>query len=200
MYRLFFLFCLLTSSICSAAEIQTLQSDKVGDRYTLQLLATIQVPEETLRQVLLDPVQVMAVNDAIVGVVVLPSDDDRVQRFRDHTRVCIFLFCFDYRNTLQMRLTEAGDIRLDIEPEDSDFHYGKVIWKTRAIAEDSTEVSFDSESEPAFSLPAFISLPVYESRMQSILLDMLQNIECQSAKNITCRDSTGIDSTDEGSL
>lgn len=185
--RVFVLLCLLYSGIGQAAEISTISALEASENYIIKLTAEVEIPERFVREVLLDPGRVQRLNPSIVSVDILESDMPGILRFRDQTKMCVLFFCVDYKNVLRLQALKNGDIRLDIEPEHSEFHSGHVVWKTRKIDAANTHIEFYSESVPSFWVPPFIGTSLMESRMADVIHEMLLRMECEYRDDKDCK-------------
>ena len=154
----------------------------------------VNIPESYARAILMDPDRVVGVNQELVGVEHLPSQEQGVRRFRDHTRACIWLFCVDYHNTLNMRVLESGDIKLMVEPQHSKFEYGEFVWRTQAVDSEQTRLVFYSKTRPGFWIP---SVGILQARMKKGLRRMAANMECEFHGDEVCSESAWVDSTSQ---
>ena len=167
------------------AEIESLNASQAGDRYTVELKVLAEIPESFAREVLLDPDRVVQVNNELLAVHHLPSEQADVRRFRDHTHACVWLFCVDYENTISMRLLDNQDIQLTVEPELSAFKYGVFTWHTEPQDSQHTRLIFRAVSTPNFWVPV---IGLMESRMKKGVTQMLANMECEYHQDERCLD------------
>jgi hypothetical protein len=185
---------MIFASMAQAVEIESVQASRAGQRYVVELVMTVDIPESYVRAILLDPDRVVKVNTELVGVQHLPSEVPGVRRFRDHTMACVWIFCVDYYNTLNMKQLDSGQIQILVEPEHSEFEYGKFVWQTHALGPDQSSLRFYSETIPGFWVP---SLGLLRSRMQQGLQRMAIKMECEYRGDQLCAESEWVDSTSQ---
>lgn len=187
--------CIALISGAQAAQIEYLQTSESNNTYTVTLRAQVDVPSSYALHTLSNPDRVASLNDVIVDVEHLPSTDPAVKRIRDHVYVCVMLYCIEYRNTSQLRLSKEGIIRLDVEPENSDFESGHITWRVEPLDEKRSRVSFTSESKPSFWVPPLVGATLMKTQMSDTVLEMLNQMECEYQGKKDCDQSTVIDST-----
>lgn len=175
-----------------AATLERIDTSRQGERYRVEMKLVAAIPEGFAREILESPERVVEVSEELVGVEYLPSSVPGVRRFRDHTRTCIWLFCVDYHNTIDMRLLANGDIQLTVDPDKSEFKYGVFTWRTRALNVNQTQLSFVSESTPGFWIP---SVRLLESKMRRGIQRMVRRMECEYHQDKICSDVQAVDST-----
>lgn len=190
--------CILMISGVQAAQLEAVNIQQQSDRYIVSLSATVEMDQAAVFHTLSDPDRVAVLNDALVAVEHLPSDQDQgqahIRRIREHTKMCVLFFCFDYQNTLQLQIHE-NTIRLDVEPANSDFEYGYIVWKIERLAEKLTRVSFISESIPSFWVPPLIGTDIMKTHMRETMLKMLNQMECENQQHGSCQEGSPVDST-----
>ncbi len=179
-----------------AVELESVEASRSGSgpRYFVELVMAIDTPETFARTILQNPDRVVRVNDELVDVVHLPADEAGVRRFRDHTIACVWLFCVNYHNTINMRVLDNGDIRLMVEPQESRFEYGKFIWKTQSLAPERARLSFYAETTPGFWVP---TTGILKSRMKQGLHRMAIRMECEYRGDRICAQAKWVDSTQQ---
>lgn len=182
------------ASQAQGVELESVKASRLNQHYVVELVMLVSIPESYARSILLDPDRVVSVNQELVNVQHLPSDEEGVSRFRDHTRACIWLFCVDYHNTLNMRVKDNGDIHLMVEPATSKFEYGKFVWRTQAVDTDRTRLEFFSETRPGFWVP---SVGMLKARMKQGLRRMAVNMQCEYRGDQVCAESVWVDSTSQ---
>ena len=179
-------------SLVHAVEVESIIASKTGNRYTVELMLVADVPETFAREILEDPDRVVQVNDELVAVYHIPSEQPGVRWIRDHTRACVLFFCVDYKNTLSLRILENRDIQLIVEPELSDFKYGVFTWRTEPVDKGRTRLIFNSVSEPDFWVP---TVGLLKYRMRKGVREMVLNMECEYRQDEKCVDPYWEDST-----
>jgi len=132
------------------------------------------------------------VNDELLAVHHIPSEQPGVRWLRDHTRACVWFFCVEYENTLSLRILENRDIQLTVDPALSEFNYGVFTWRTEPVGEERTRLVFHSVSDPGFWVP---TTSVLESRMRKGVREMVLNMECEYRQDEQCVDPEWVDST-----
>lgn len=182
----------LLPTLTLAAQVESISAQQRGEHYLMDVTLLANVPEPFVREILVNPLRVMRVNDEIIGIDMLESRQVGVTRFRDHVSVCMLLYCFEYSNVFQMTIDKHGQIRVKAEQPGSDFEYGLYLWDTEVVSATQTRIIFSGENQPSFWVP---SLGILKSRTQHGLLDMMKNIECEYQSGGNCR-GTVVDSTE----
>ena len=185
---------LCCSADLQAIEIESVKAQRTGDRYQVDFTMTVAIPESFAREILEDPDRVVEVNEELQSVTHLSSNKPGMRRFRDRTSACIWLFCVDYENTLNMQILDNNDIRLVIEPALSEFKYGVFTWRTKPLGPDRTRILFHSVSTPGFWVP---STAMLQKRMKKGIYKMLAHMECEYRQDLVCKETAWEDSTAE---
>ena len=179
---LFFLY----SASVNAAELESVETNKVDDIYIVNLSILVDVPESYARSVLVDPDRFMAANPAIKKVEYLPQGENGNKRFRDTVHACALFFCVTYQNVMQLRTLKNHDIELIVEPTASDFEHGKVVWRTEALGDTFSRLSFYAENKPSFWTPPLIGTAIWQTRLASVVHETMRNVECDYHKITPC--------------
>ncbi len=177
--------CIALMSGAQAAQIEHYAASEQNGTYTVQLQARVDISANYAKQVLADPDRVVVLKDVIQSVEHLASDQPGIRRIREHSYTCVLLFCVEYRNTLTLQESD-NEIRLDIEPEQSDFDFGHIVWTIEPLAKHQSLISFKSESQPSFWVPPLIGSTMMESQVKETTLSMLQRMECEYQGKTDC--------------
>lgn len=174
------------STVASAAALESVDTSKVNGIYFVSLSVRVDVPASYARAVLIDPERFMAINPSVNRVEYLPRRTDEYQRFRSTARSCAPFFCVTYQNVMQMRLRENQDIELQVEPTQSDFEYGKIVWHIEALDKDSSRLSFRAENKPSFWIPPLVGTAILQTQLVSDISETMRNMECNYREKTPC--------------
>lgn len=151
-----------------AAEIQSLQVTRDGDRYHVEMQVKLQAGAAAAYAVFTAPASLPLINPAVQKVQVLQRDNDEHARLYTEVRVCAVLYCKNLHQVQDMRYTprpDGGDLHAEVVPAQSDFQYGRADWSFRP-AGSATLMHFSAEMEPAFWIPPLLGPWLVERSMR----------------------------------
>lgn len=145
---------LATTAQVHGAELVFSEAVKVGERYRVRVEMRVDVSAEQAHALLTDFGRLGRLNPGIVESEVLESEGTR-HRIRLESRGCVMFFC---RNLHQVQDVSEFDgyIAATVDPEFSDFRYGRLLWRIVPEGPDRSLISFRAELEPAVWVPPLI--------------------------------------------
>lgn len=161
-----------------SADLEYISVDRYNDLYLLDFIVLIDVPENSVRNILEDPEQYVHINTSIQEIQELESPDENKQRIKFHVTECIWFFCVDFTNVHDIGIREDGDISVRLVPEMSDFEMGHSLWRTEAVSEQQTRLSYYGENKPSFWVPPLIGTAIIKSRLHELAMMTAQRVEC----------------------
>jgi len=138
-----------------AAEVIFSEAVRVGERYRVRVEMRIAVPADQSFAMLTDYAHLSRLNPGIVESEVLESTD-RHHRVRLATRGCLMFFCRTLRQVQTVSESNGRMIDVRIEAAQSDFNYGRLLWRITPAGPEASRVSFSAEVEPAGWVPPLI--------------------------------------------
>lgn len=169
-----------------ATQLVSSDIDRVGERFRVRAVVKVRVPAHEVMLRLRDPDQVKRYNPQITAVEHLPPGrHPGTRRFIDYTTACVWFFCVDYRNIMQL-VSDERYIRLTVENPGSDFRYGKVVWEIHALGDAETRVSFDAELEPSFWVPPALGTTLLGTQTTGTIYRMMELISCEYRGRADC--------------
>jgi len=187
----------LGGSLASAAELASVDTSKVKGIYFVSLSIQVDVPAAYARTILIDPERFMAINPSVNRVEYLPRRTGEYLGFRSTARSCAPFFCVTYQNVMQMRLRENQDIELQVEPAESDFEYGKIVWHIEALSKDSSQLSFHAENKPSFWIPPLVGTAILQTQLVNDISETMRNMECNYRGSALCDTDSAADREEE---
>lgn len=139
----------------SAAELRSVEFDRLDDRYVFESEAWFDVGVEAIYGVLLDYDLSEQFSSAIVEAKNLPPDDAGRPGFYVHNRGCVMFFCKSFERTGSIEHEPYETISASVDPAKSDFRFSDETWSFRE-AEGGTIVHYRVEFEPKFWVPPVI--------------------------------------------
>jgi hypothetical protein len=142
----------------TAAEIQSLQVQREGPRYHVEMQVKLQAPAAAAYAAFAAPGSLPVINPAVQRVQVLQRADDEHARIYTEVRVCALLYCKTLHQVQDLRYAprpDGGDLHAEVLPGFSDFSYGRADWGFRPDG-GATQLHFSAELEPAFWIPPLL--------------------------------------------
>jgi hypothetical protein len=142
----------------SAAEIQSLQVSRDGERYRVELEVRLQAPAPAAYAAFTDPASLPLINPAVQKVEVLEPPAAEHGRLYTEVRVCAVLYCKTLHQVQEMRYAprpDGGELHAEVLPALSDFAYGRADWSFSGEGA-GTRLHFSAELQPAFWIPPLL--------------------------------------------
>ncbi|MDR3415281.1 MAG: SRPBCC family protein [Nevskia sp.] len=164
---------LAAAAAAHAADIQSLQVSRDGERYRIDMSVRVHAPASAAYAAFVAPGGLPRVNPDVRAMDFLGKGEGDTVRMYAELRVCIALYCRTLHQLQDLRLEprqDGGDVHADmVFPGDSgnssDFSYGRADWTFRAAGEE-TQLHFNAELQPAFWLPPAIGPWLMERSMR----------------------------------
>jgi uncharacterized protein YndB with AHSA1/START domain len=161
----------------TAGELFELTVSDAQGVYTVRIDMTIHAAPERVYAVLTDYGQLHRLNPTITESERLPESGTGRVRVRTRIQDCVFVFCVDFVRVEDVREVQAGHLVAEIDPQVSDFDYGKTVWKVEGLG-DYSRVTFEARLQPGFALPPLIGSYVMKQKLRTEVLTSFRNLEC----------------------
>lgn len=173
---------LLVASVALAAmpargaELLDVSVEKDGERYTMASRTYFEAPPEAVFRVLSDYDRFERISSIFEDVRFIAPARDGTPRAFTLVKGCVLFFCKTIERIEALHFTPHSRIVAEVEPEHSDFAYGRTEW--RFIPSGSgTEVHYRMEMEPGFWVPPLIGPYIMKRSFRSDAVEALNRIE-----------------------
>lgn len=166
----------------AAAELRSVEFDRLEDRYVFESEAWFDVGVEAIYDVLLDYDLSEQFSSAIDAARNLPPDEEGRRRFYVRNRGCVLLFCKSFERTGTIEHEPYTSISASVDPAVSDFEFSDETWTFRP-EDDGTTVHYRVEFEPKFWVPPVIGPWVIRRTLASHGGDAIDRIEAIAREN-----------------
>jgi hypothetical protein len=159
---------LAAATACGAADVQSLQVDRDGERYGVDMQVRLHVPANAAYAAFTARGALPRINPDVLSVEYRDTGSDGALRLYTEVRVCVVFYCRSLRQLQDMHLMsrqDGGDIHADLLPDASDFSYGRADWQFRSAGGD-TQLHFSARLQPAFWIPPAIGPWLIERSMR----------------------------------
>jgi ribosome-associated toxin RatA of RatAB toxin-antitoxin module len=145
----------LLSASTAAANIERLEVRQNGAEYSVSLAAVLEAPPKRIWAVLTDYAGFDELSPSVNESEIVGQLNRTTHRVRTRARVCVLIFCKEFRQVQTMEQRTKGELLIVIDPQQSDFEFGHARW---LLFEDQgiTRVHFDTQLRPAFWVPPLI--------------------------------------------
>ncbi len=136
----------------------------------------IYVSEPRVRAILTRYENLPRVNPGIQAVRILRRGPGDQVRMKVDASGCILFVCLDYSWVQDARTLPSGDILTVMDPTQSDFHQGRVLYRM-VPRDDYTELTMDAEVVPSFWFPPLIGPWLIKQKLRNEALETADAIE-----------------------
>lgn len=136
------------------AELVFSEAVKAGERYRVRVEMRIEVSADRAHALLTDFSRLARLNPGITDSEVLESEGKR-HRVRIESRGCVLFFCRELHQVQDVSESD-GLIAATVDPDASDFRYGRLLWRIVPEGPGRSLISFHAELEPAVWVPPLI--------------------------------------------
>lgn len=141
----------LAGTDASAAEVDTVEVTRDGDRYRVAIVVRVEAARAQAYAVFTDYEALARVNPAVEHSELCgPGCLHNVVRF------CVGPFCRRATQTQTFKETVPERIDMTVIPERSDWRYGEAQWRFSELDETHAGLRFDAVLEPDFWVPPLI--------------------------------------------
>jgi hypothetical protein len=124
--------------------------------YQIKVVAVIEAPARSVRQVLTDFLHIYRLNPSIIESGVVKRHDDESVSVRTRVIGCAAYFCEELDRVERVRELPSGDLLAEIVPELSQFKSGRALWHIDSLGDDRCEVSYIADMEPDMFIPPVV--------------------------------------------
>lgn len=158
------------------ADLLDVSVEKEGERYTMASRTYFEAPPEAVFRVLSDYDRFERISSIFEDVHFIAPASDGTPRAFTLVKGCVLFFCKTIERIEELHFTPHSRIVAEVEPEHSDFAYGRTEW--RFIPSGSgTEVHYRMEMEPGFWVPPLIGPYIMKRSFRSDAVEALNRIE-----------------------
>lgn len=168
---------LLLVDAVAASEIEKANLSYKRGAYNYEFTVLIDGAADTVRAIVTDYDHLKRLSDDIVESVLIERFDERNLKRRMWLNYCVLIFCFDLVFVEHVELKDNGDIIAEIIPEESNFHWGKTIWRLEAVGDHQTRITVVAEQSPKFWVPPIIGPIIMKSTFLKEVRKTCENIE-----------------------
>lgn len=167
---------LLASAPARGADLLDVSVEKEGDRYTMASRTYFEAPPEAVFEVLSDYDRFERISSIFEDVRFIAPAADGTPRAYTLVKGCVLFFCKTIERIEELHFTPPGRIVAEVEPEHSDFDYGRTEWRFLPSGS-GTEVHYRMEMEPGFWVPPVIGPYIMKRSFRSDAVEALERIE-----------------------
>ena len=171
-----FLLLLLASGTLGAAELRSVEVDRVEGRYKLTSEVWFDTDIESIYATFLDYDLASQFTSFIVEASNLEPAEDGQRRFYIRNEGCVWFFCRSFERIGNVEHKPLLFIRSTANPEESDFRFSQEEWRFKVDGE-GTLVAYDFEFEPRFWIPPLIGPYVLQRKLKKDSGDAIHRIE-----------------------
>lgn len=167
----------LLTNLTQALEIKQISAEVVNKRYEITLIAIFDVPKKQVFQILTDYENLHKLNKSFTSSRVIEKIDQHHTLSELITDSCVLFFCVEAKLTEVVKEQPHDMIIVTIRPEESDFHFGRTVWKLSEINSQQTQLEFSSVKAPKFWVPPVIGDSFVKSKLQKETIKTLEGVE-----------------------
>jgi len=170
----------LWTPVAQGGEIVSLEVSNAGNRYRVELIATLAQPREKMMHLITDYRLLKLVNPYVRESRPVPGATPPAQRVLMVSEGCLLLFCRKVRHTQDF--TRRGWMLESVMvPSMSDFRSGWLRWWLELTADGNTRIRMQAEVEPAFWIPPLIGPPLLRHTLRKMAEETIAGLEQVSA-------------------
>lgn len=159
-----------------AAELLDVSVEKEGERYYLESRTRFRAPPSAVFGVLSDYDRFERISSVFEDVRFIEPAGDGTPRAYSLLKGCVLFFCKTIERIETLDFEAPERIVARVEPEHSDFRYGRTEWLFRP-ADSGTEVYYRMEMEPDFWVPPLIGPYIMKRSFRNDAVEALNRIE-----------------------
>lgn len=146
-----------------------------GERYHIHAESVVPAPPQRVMAVLTDYAAMGRIHPVVSRVRVTHRDGNEA---RVHLLLedCVLVFCLNIRQNLHYRRVGRERLEAEVEPEGSDFSYGRLVWRVEETAPGTSHVRFEAHMEPTFWLPPILGTFALEQRLKQVAMETQTNL------------------------
>jgi len=170
------IFLLLLCSSAGAAELRSVEVNRVEGRYKLTSQIWFDTKVDSIYRVFLNYDLASRFTSFIVEARNLEPDANGQRRFYIRNHGCVWFFCRSFERIGHVEHERLLFIRSTADPEDSDFHFSQEEWRFQQEG-GGTLVAYDFEFEPKFWIPPLIGPYILQRKLARDSAESINRIE-----------------------
>ncbi len=174
--RLLVVLSLLAAGPAGGADLLDVRVEQEGERYTMASRTYFAAPPEAVFRVLSDYDRFERISSIFEDVRFIAPASDGTPRAFTLVKGCVLFFCKTIERIEELHFTPHSRIVAEVEPEHSDFDYGRTEWQF-VPSGSGTEVHYRMEMEPGFWVPPLIGPYIMKRSFRSDAVEALERIE-----------------------
>jgi hypothetical protein len=159
-----------------SAQVRSLEVGEEEKLYSITMEAILAAPLPVVWQRLTDFPELKTLSPTVRESEVLKELAPNEHRVRTVSHFCVLIFCGDIVQVQRMRQLSVGELQADIEPEGSDFDYGRINWILEEQP-DGTLMHFKAELRPGFIVPPLIGPWLIKRMLRREALTIVNSLE-----------------------
>ncbi len=174
---------IFATGLARSGEVLESNIEHSGKRYFIHLEMRVNVNADRAFEALTDYANLTRLSTAILESTLTEAEPPRFQ-VRVVTDGCALFFCKQMMQLQNVQELRRGYILVDVDPEHSDFTYGRILWHIRPdTGENSTpdmektRVSFNAELAPEFWVPPLLGPMIVKKGFLTETRAMIDGIE-----------------------
>lgn len=160
----------------AAADLRSVEVEKIDDRYHLVSEAWFAASREDLYRVLTDYDLFEEFTSAFVDTRNVEPDELGRPRFYTRMEGCVLVFCKSFRRNGYLILKPKREIVAISLPEESDFDYSRERWQLKEEGE-GTLMIYNFVMEPSFWVPPVVGPFLIKRTLREGGIDAIDRIE-----------------------
>ncbi|MES1924651.1 SRPBCC family protein [Salinisphaera sp. T31B1] len=141
----------MASPLARAMQIERMDVERNGDRFTVRAAMVLKVAEPSAFAAATDYERLPEYNPSILSSRRLGDD-----RLRSDMRLCAAWFCKTVRQTLTVTEQPPTAIDMQVVPGSGDLKQGSAHWRFLPAGEGHTRLAFEADIQPAFWVPPLV--------------------------------------------
>lgn len=173
-------FGLLALIFAGGADASTIESAEIrfnGPEYHYRFVAHLDADAAAVRAVVTDFSRLARINDDIEASRILLRYDEHSFKRQLLMKHCILVFCFDINFIERVDFMSNGDISTTVIPGEGNFLRGETVWRIKALADGTTQITMEADQEPDFFIPPLIGPLLMKRSFMAEIAETTQKIE-----------------------
>lgn len=172
----------LVSAATLAGRVDFVTVQRDGARYILEGEAFVAAPAPAVYAAITDYNSLARLDKGIAESRLLERIDDKIALVYTRLTGCVLVFCRKVERVERVEEVSATEVESVVVPQaEADIVYERSWWRLAAEA-DGTRISYRTEVEPDFWIPAFVGPAVLRNVLKRRVSRTLGNLE-QAARN-----------------
>ncbi len=174
-------------ALLPAAEIRSVQMEKLEANYQVRAETYLQAPPEFVFAILMDYDEFHRLTRGITHTRWLPDSHQDLPLAYTRIDSCVAFFCRKLEKVETVRVISAARFETEALPQQSDFRRYRTRWQLSAEGP-GTRIIYELEMEPDFWVPPLIGPWAIRRKAESSALKIANRIEYLAANRIALKD------------